>query len=71
MLLNDIGPEVAPDGLAVIMSYLGIAPKAQTFPEVAAALKARMAPGVPGTFRRAVGDARAALVRQPARAASG
>jgi pimeloyl-ACP methyl ester carboxylesterase len=47
VLLNDIGPEVAPEGLAVIMTYLGIAPKAQTFPEVTAALKARMAPGFP------------------------
>ena len=48
VLLNDIGPEVAPEGLAVIMTYLGIAPKARTFPEVTAALKARMAPGFPG-----------------------
>jgi pimeloyl-ACP methyl ester carboxylesterase len=48
VLFNDIGPEVAPEGLAVIMTYLGIPPKAQTFPEVTAALKARMAPGFPG-----------------------
>jgi pimeloyl-ACP methyl ester carboxylesterase len=48
VLLNDIGPEVAPEGLAVIMTYLGIPPKAQTFPEVTAALKSRMAPGFPG-----------------------
>ena len=48
VLLNDIGPEVAPEGLAVIMTYLGIPPKAQTFPEVAAALKARMGAAFPG-----------------------
>lgn len=47
VLFNDIGPEVAPEGLAVIMTYLGIPPKAPTFPEVAAALKARMAPAFP------------------------
>jgi len=48
VLINDIGPELAPEGLAVIMTYLGIPPKARTFPEVAAALKARMAPAFPG-----------------------
>lgn len=48
VLLNDIGPDVAPEGLAVIMTYLGIPPKATTFPEVTAALRARMAPGFPG-----------------------
>jgi pimeloyl-ACP methyl ester carboxylesterase len=47
VLLNDIGPEVAPEGLATIMTYLGVPPKAQTFPEVAAALRARMAPAFP------------------------
>ena len=47
VLLNDIGPEVAPGGLEVIMSYLGIRPRAQTFPEVAAALKARMGEAFP------------------------
>ena len=48
VLFNDIGPEVAPGGLEVIMSYLGIPPKPQTFPEVAAALKARMGAAFPG-----------------------
>jgi len=47
VLLNDIGPEIAPEGLAVIRGYLGIPPKASTFPEVAAALKARMSPAFP------------------------
>ena len=31
VLLNDIGPELAPEGLANIMSYLGIAPRARTY----------------------------------------
>ena len=32
VLLNDIGPELAPEGLANIMTYLGIAPKARAMP---------------------------------------
>ena len=70
MLLNDIGPELAPEGLAAIMTYLGIPPKARTFPEVAAALKARMGAGLPGARRRALGGAGAALVRPRPTAAS-
>lgn len=42
VLLNDIGPELAEEGLANIMSYLGVPPKARSFPEVAGALRARM-----------------------------
>lgn len=42
VLLNDIGPEIAPQGLARIMTYLGIAPRARTHAEAAAALKATM-----------------------------
>ena len=41
VLLNDVGPELAPEGLAAIMTYLGVAPRAQDFPAVVAALKAR------------------------------
>jgi pimeloyl-ACP methyl ester carboxylesterase len=48
VLLNDVGPELAPEGLAAIMSYLGIVPKARTYPEVAAALRARMGAAFPG-----------------------
>lgn len=48
VLLNDIGPELAPEGLATIMSYLGIAPRAATFDEIAQALKARMGGQFPG-----------------------
>jgi pimeloyl-ACP methyl ester carboxylesterase len=42
VLLNDIGPELAPEGMDMIMSYLGVRPRAKTFEEAAAALKARM-----------------------------
>jgi pimeloyl-ACP methyl ester carboxylesterase len=42
VLLNDIGPELAPEGLANIMSYLGVVPRAKSYEEVVAALKARM-----------------------------
>jgi pimeloyl-ACP methyl ester carboxylesterase len=48
VLLNDVGPELAPEGLANIMSYLGIVPRARTFEEVAGALKARMGERFPG-----------------------
>ncbi len=48
VLLNDIGPELAPEGLANILSYLGVPPTARTYPEVVAALKARMAGRFPG-----------------------
>lgn len=48
VLLNDVGPVIAPEGLEEIMGYLGVAPSAKTFPEVAAALKARMGPKFPG-----------------------
>lgn len=36
--LNDVGPEIDPDGLTAIMTYLGRKPSARTFEEVAAAL---------------------------------
>lgn len=48
VLLNDIGPVLEAEGLANIMSYLGIAPKAKSFPEVARALEARMGERFPG-----------------------
>ena len=47
VLLNDIGPEIAPEGLEAIMGYLGIAPAARDFDEAAAALRARMGPAFP------------------------
>ena len=48
VLLNDVGPELAPEGLEAIMSYLGIAPRAPDFVAAAGALKARMGKGFPG-----------------------
>ncbi len=48
VLLVDIGPEIDPGGLAVIMSYLGRAPQLASFEEVAAALEARMGADFPG-----------------------
>ena len=48
VLLNDIGPELAPEGLAAIMTYLGVAPNAKTLAEGAKALEARMGAAFPG-----------------------
>jgi len=45
--LNDIGPEIAPEGMAVIRSYVGIAPKEKTLAE-AAAMRAALQPGFEG-----------------------
>lgn len=42
VLLNDVGPELAPEGLANILSYLGIEPKAKSYEEAVEALKKRM-----------------------------
>jgi pimeloyl-ACP methyl ester carboxylesterase len=42
VLLNDVGPELAPAGLTAIMTYLGVAPRAKDFPAVEAALRARL-----------------------------
>lgn len=47
VLLNDIGPEIAPAGLERIMGYVGIAPKGRTYAEVAAALRATSAAEFP------------------------
>jgi pimeloyl-ACP methyl ester carboxylesterase len=43
VLLNDIGPELAPEGLANILTYLGVPPKARTYAEVIGPLRTRMA----------------------------
>ncbi|MEL6450188.1 MAG: alpha/beta hydrolase [Pseudomonadota bacterium] len=45
--LNDVGPELAPEGLASIMTYLGRKPAARTHAEAAAAL-AYVLPGFDG-----------------------
>lgn len=44
VIFNDIGPEVAPEGLAYIMDYLGKPPKARTLAEAAAAFPRHYAP---------------------------
>ncbi|MBP7001283.1 alpha/beta hydrolase [Amaricoccus sp.] len=50
-LLNDIGPELDPEGLGAIMTYLGIAPRAKTLDEGADALARRMGARFPGLSR--------------------
>ncbi|MEL7107288.1 MAG: alpha/beta hydrolase [Pseudomonadota bacterium] len=45
--LNDIGPEIAQDGMAVIRDYIGVAPSVKTYAEAAAAISARQ-PGFSG-----------------------
>ncbi len=42
VVLNDIGPEINADGLGRIMDYLGVQPKAKTFEQAAAGLRANM-----------------------------
>jgi pimeloyl-ACP methyl ester carboxylesterase len=51
VLLNDIGPELAPEGLAAIMGYLGVTPRAKTWAEGADALERRMGVAFPGLSR--------------------
>jgi pimeloyl-ACP methyl ester carboxylesterase len=48
VLLNDVGPELDPEGLGNIMSYLGITPRARTHADAALALRARMGQRFPG-----------------------
>ncbi|WP_299130206.1 alpha/beta hydrolase [uncultured Amaricoccus sp.] len=47
VLLNDIGPEIAGDGLSRIMVYLGVAPNARDFEAAAGALKATLSAQFP------------------------
>ncbi len=47
VLLNDIGPEIAPEGLARIMIYLGVAPNSASFEAAAGALKATLGADFP------------------------
>jgi pimeloyl-ACP methyl ester carboxylesterase len=42
VLLNDVGPELAPEGLANILTYLGVPPKARSHADVLGALRTRM-----------------------------
>jgi pimeloyl-ACP methyl ester carboxylesterase len=43
LCLNDVGPDLQPEGLTRIARYVGLAPDAQTLPEMAARLPAAMA----------------------------
>ena len=47
VLLNDIGPELAEDGIAKIMEYVGKAPEARDLAELMAGMKADMAADFP------------------------
>jgi pimeloyl-ACP methyl ester carboxylesterase len=47
VVLNDIGPELAPAGLGRIMDYLGVAPRAKTLADLVAGLRANMGAGFP------------------------
>lgn len=60
VIFNDIGPEVAPEGLAYIMDYLGKPPKARTLAEAAAAFPRHYAPA----FRDVPPETWAALARR-------
>ena len=70
VLLNDIGPELAPEGLANIMSYLGIAPRAKSFPEAAARAPGADGRAVPGARGREVGEPRRGAGSTPGRTGS-
>jgi len=52
LVLNDVGPVLEPDGLAGIMRFVGIEPKAATFEEAAHALQAAMGPAFPDLTQR-------------------
>ena len=45
--LNDIGPEIAPEGMETIRGYIGVAPTEKTYAEAAAAIATRQ-PGFVG-----------------------
>lgn len=47
VVLNDIGPDIAPGGLDRIMDYLGVAPRAQTLAGLVGALKSNMGAAFP------------------------
>ena len=48
VILNDVGPELKPEGLAVIGTYLGVAPKSKTIDEAAGAMEAAFGGDFPG-----------------------
>lgn len=48
VILNDVGPEVAPAGIARILDYVGRPPTARTLADAAQALQAALEPQFPG-----------------------
>ena len=71
VLLNDIGPELAPEGLANIMTYLGVPPKARTLRRGGRRrCEARMGARFPGLADAKLAEPRAALVRRGRRTGS-
>ncbi|MEX0349491.1 MAG: alpha/beta fold hydrolase [Paracoccaceae bacterium] len=48
VILNDIGPEIAPSGLERIMGYVGMPPNSKTLDQAAVGLKKFMDPEFPG-----------------------
>ncbi|MBF9060004.1 alpha/beta fold hydrolase [Rhodobacterales bacterium HKCCSP123] len=60
VIFNDIGPEVMPEGLAYIMDYVGLPPKAKTLEEAAAAFPRHYAPA----FRDVPAGTWAAMARR-------
>lgn len=48
VILNDVGPDIAPEGLARIFDYLGRKPAAKTHLQAAAALEASLGADFPG-----------------------
>ncbi len=51
VILNDVGPEIAPGGIARIMDYVGRAPAAKTLDQAADAMAAMLGPQFPGVER--------------------
>ncbi|WP_406648066.1 alpha/beta hydrolase [Aliisedimentitalea scapharcae] len=47
VILNDVGPEISPDGIARILTYVGKPPRAKTLEQAASALGDAMAPQFP------------------------
>lgn len=48
VILNDVGPQLKPEGLATIAGYLGVAPKAKTIEEAAKGMEQAFGADFPG-----------------------
>ena len=64
VLLNDVGPELAPEGLAAIMTYLGDRRRRRGLPRGRRGPEGADGAGLPRARRRALGGAGPALVRR-------